>query len=51
MNELLKEALFRKMNKLEKKLEKYACIFFGKDVRIMYIPASSLKNVKIKDGE
>lgn len=51
MNELLKEALFRKMRKLEIKLEKYACVFFRKDVKIMYIPADNLKNAKIKDGE
>jgi hypothetical protein len=38
MNDLLVKALQRKMNKLEQKLEKYATIFFGRDVTIMYIP-------------
>lgn len=51
MNELFQKALYRKMNKLENKLEKYASVFFEKDVKIMYIPSERLKNAKVKDGD
>lgn len=48
MNELFQEALHRRMNKLERKLAKYASIFFGKDIKIIYVPAENLKNAKVK---
>ena len=35
--------LHKKMDKLERKLQKYGKIYFDKDVAIMYIPKDNLK--------
>lgn len=50
MYKLLMSAIQNKMEKLERKLIKYASVFFGNDVVIMYIPKENMDKCKPEDG-
>ena len=43
MDKLFQEFLHKRMQKLERKLEKYGKIYFDEDVSIMYVPKDNLK--------
>jgi hypothetical protein len=43
LKSILQKSLHRKINKLEAKLQKLATIYFGEDMRIMYVKNRDLK--------
>ncbi len=52
MNELILSVIQKKMEKLQRKLERYATVFFGKDMRIMYISGKQIDDaVEKHEGE
>lgn len=43
MNQLLKETLHKKMEKLERKLERYASHYFDDEYTVMYVRSRQIK--------
>lgn len=47
----MKEAIHNKMDRLERKLEQLAALYFGEDVHIVYLKNKDLKKAIIVDKE
>ena len=51
MNELILSVVQKKMERIQRRLERLAKVYFGKDMRVMFISKEKLDTATCKESE